>query len=40
VTEREEKADTHWALTLLHQFTSHIVDRGDVIGIYRMSQTK
>ena len=40
MTEREEQADRDRTLAFLHQLACHIVDRGDVIGVYGVPQTE
>ena len=36
--EREEEADAHRALAVLQQLASGVVDRGDVVGVERVTQ--
>ena len=38
MAEREEQADCHRSLSLLHQLACDVVDGGDVIGIERVPQ--
>src|SRR6266571_707126 len=40
VTEREQEAHRHRALSFLHQLSSHIIDRRDMVGIHSMPKTK
>src|SRR5438132_10452415 len=38
--ERKEKPDRNGSLVFLHQLSSHIVNRGNVISVYRMAKTE
>jgi hypothetical protein len=38
--KREKKADGDRSFAFLHQLTSYIVDRGNVISVHRMAKAK
>src|SRR5579859_8020932 len=40
MTEREEQANRHRLLFLLHQLAGHVINSGYMIGIYGMAQAK